>query len=210
MCLNFNLSLTAGILAMWDELKCCMHFVFFIWSELYKVSPKDVTCSHSGEEASQRLILSVSVDHTCSHTHSKKLKLKLWPVEFSLLGKVVKERSQSVSLLMDHWFKLRLLASTFNTDFLDIAFMCTCKPAKFSSCADFSLHLPLFSWCCISSACALDVAQLLVGFLWCLQLLQDFSVHVQQLLPVLLSPSVVIAYTGPVYLHRKSGTVFTP
>ena len=102
---------------MWDELKCCMHFIYWIWKELYKVSPKDVTCSHLGEEASQRLML--SVDHTRSHTHSKKLNLKLWPVEFSLLGKVVKERSRAVSLCVDHWFKLRLLASTSNVNFLD-------------------------------------------------------------------------------------------
>lgn len=37
-------------------------------------------CSHPGEEASERILL--SVDHMCSHAHSKKLQLKPWPVEF--------------------------------------------------------------------------------------------------------------------------------
>lgn len=156
MCLNFNLSLTAGILATWDELKCCMRFIFFIWSELYKVSPQDVTCSHSGGEPSQRLILSVSVDHTCSHTHSKKLKLTLWHVEFSLLGKVVKE-SQSVSLLMDHWFKLRLLASTFNTDFLDKH---SCVHANLQSLAAMQIS-PLIFLCLANAASAVLVLWML-------------------------------------------------
>lgn len=45
------------------------------------------------------------------------------------------------------------------------------------------------------------VAQLRVGFPWCLRLLQDFGVDIQQLLPVLPFAFVAIAYTGPVYLH---------
>lgn len=110
-------SLTAGVLALWGELTCCMHFMFLIWKQLCKVSPKDVICSCPAEEASQRVLL--SVDHMYSHACSRKLQLKLWPVEFSLLGEVVKERSRWVSLLMNHWFKLRLLASTSNVGFLD-------------------------------------------------------------------------------------------
>lgn len=70
----------------------------------------------------------------------------------------------------------------------------------FFSCANVSLHLPLFSERWSGSARALVVAQLWVWFLWTAISAGLQHAH-QQLLPALPSLFVVIAGTGPVYLQ---------